>query len=104
MAELTILNPGPVVQGSEFSLVALIADAQKGAEATITLPEGLQFASGTHASVAVASSTKDEAGKSHPSPATWVVRAPIAGRYTISVSSGGITTHRVVTVRKTNIF
>ncbi len=104
MAELTILNPGPVVQGSDFSLVALIAGAQKGAEATIALPDGLELASGSPASVAVAPSTSDDAGKTQPSPATWIVRAPLAGRYTISVTSGGVTTHRVVTVRKTNIF
>ncbi len=104
MAELTILNPGPVVQGTDFSLVALIADAQKGAEATLELPAGLELAAGSPAKIAVAPSTKDEAGKSQPSPATWVVRAPLAGRYTISVTSGGSTTQRVVTVRKTNIF
>jgi hypothetical protein len=104
MAELTILNPGPVVQGSEFSLVALVADAHKGTEAAIVLPEGLELAAGSKAKIELVPSPKDDAGLTPPSPATWQIRAPLAGRYTIGVTANGLTTQRVITVRKSNVF
>jgi hypothetical protein len=102
MVELTILNPGPVVQGTNFSLVALIADAAPGSEATIALPAGLELA-GSPAALPVPPAAK-EGGTSHPSPVTWTIHAPNSGRYKIGVTANGVTTHRVVTVRKTSIF
>lgn len=104
LAELTILNPGPIVQGSEFSVVALVADAGKGTEAEITLPAGLELAPTSKAKIELSPAARDDAGDPQPSPATWTVRAPLAGRYTISVTANGFTTHRVVTVRKASIF
>jgi hypothetical protein len=103
LAELTILNPGPIVQGTDFSLVALIADAQKGTEATISLQKGLELLDPSTATLTLSPAELKD-GKSEPTPATWTIRAPLEGQYKITVTSGAFTTHRVVTVRKSNIF
>ncbi|MEI7687381.1 MAG: hypothetical protein WCL32_20425 [Planctomycetota bacterium] len=102
--ELTILNPGPVVQGSDFSIVALVADVQKGAEASIKIPDGLTLAPGSQSRVMLAPAAKDEAGNVQPSPATWTLHAAKEGRYKISVTTGAITAERVVTIRKSSVF
>ena len=100
MAELTILNPGPIIIGGDFSLVALRSGAGKGATATIKLPEGLQLVDEKTATqeLAIVGDGKQ------PSPATWRIRASRTGRFQISVSSGDFTAIRYVTVNKTSIF
>lgn len=103
LAELTILNPGPIVQGTDFSLVALVAEARKGTQATISLQKGLELVDPATATLTLSPpDVKD--GKIEPAPATWTIRAPHDGQYKITVTSGAFTTHRVVTVRKSNIF
>ena len=100
MAELTILNPGPIIVGGDFSLVALRSGAGKGERATIKLPEGLQLVDEKTQSqeLAIVGDGKQ------PSPATWRIRALRTGRFQISVTSGGFTAIRFVTVNKTSIF
>jgi hypothetical protein len=100
MAELTILNPGPIIVGGDFSLVALRSGAGRGEHATIKLPEGLQLVDEKTATqeLAIVGDGKQ------PSPATWRIRAQRTGRFQISVTSGGFTATRFVTVNKTSIF
>ena len=99
-AELTILNPGPIIAGGAFSLVALRSGAGKGESVTIKLPEGLQLVDEKTATqpLAIVGDGKQ------PSPATWRIRATKTGPFQISVSSGRFTATRFVTVNKTNIF
>jgi hypothetical protein len=100
MAELTILNPGPILVGGAFSLVALRSGAGKGELATIQLPEGMKLVDEKTQSqeLAIVGDGKQ------PSPATWRIRALRTGRFRISVTSGGFTATRFVTVNKTSIF
>jgi hypothetical protein len=100
LAELTILNPGPIIVGGDFSLVALRNGAGKGDKVSITLPEGLKLVDEKTATqeLAIVGDGKQ------PSPATWRIHALRTGRFQISVTSGGFTATRFVTVNKTSIF
>jgi hypothetical protein len=103
LAELTILNPGPVIVGSDFSLVALLANATKGTKATIDLPDGLELAeAGTRTQEATV--VTDAQGRPQPAPVTWRIRALRAERFRISVIVGDVTVSRVITVSKSSIF
>ena len=99
-AELTILNPGPIIVGGSFSLVALRSGAGKGETATIKLPEGLELVDPkTQAQpLAIVNDGKQ------PSPATWRIRATKTGQFQISVTSGRFSATRFLTVNKSSIF
>lgn len=97
---------GSFVINGELSVVALIAEPDRGQKATIEFPEGgfkLIDGPATQAVPPVTEKTAD--GRPRPSPVTWRLRCERDGQLTVTVkTSDGLEAMRKITVKKASVF
>lgn len=97
---------GSFVINGELSVVALIAEPDRGQKATIEFPTGaftLIDSPATQAVPPVTEKTPD--GRPRPSPVTWRLRCERDGQFTVTVkTSDGLEAMRKITVKKASVF
>jgi len=105
-AKIGLTVGGSFVAGGELTVVALIAEPEKGQSVTLELPAGLTLLDNYPATQKVPPATeKLPDGRLRASPVTWRLRAESTGAYPVLVrTSDGLEAARQIVIRKSSIF
>jgi hypothetical protein len=94
--KLSVTTGGNTNAGKTFTLTALVKDATKGQPVMITLPEGVNLASGETKEKAIVEVDR----ATQMSQVSWKVSASKAGVYSLKVASGQFSSQTKVQVRE----
>ncbi len=102
--KLAVTVGGASQIGGELTVVALVADPA-AKEATLHLLDGLELIDPNTKTQPVPPTRADQAGKVHPSPVSWRVRATGAGQHDVNVTTdNGLSQDRRVTITLKSLF